>query len=542
MAAASYNTDLVLLVDSGVTSSFSGIQQTGGGAGVNDPETDYYIQDTECASRNAWAGSWKGIISAGTALSGLSTGVGNAVYTWVTHHTPASLGTKSVGGIRIVLGSTNSNYNEYYYAGNDTIDYGAPWIAAVIDPDQGLQTTGSVATSAIDFYGGAANLPSGGPTKGSPFGIDIIRFGRSIEVNDGVGAPANFTDLAAQNDATANRWGQFQRTPGSASNFTMQCRLEFGDTTNTTACDFRDSNKNITIPDLEFVATDFIEFEVTQASTVILENINFLAAASARTRGGWVTTSSTQVDLTGCSFVEMEDFSFDANTTVSACTFRSTNQITLVQGTSFKDTTVDQPRANFLNSEYPLVTPIGNMSANVTGNTFVRNGLALTPAIYVTGAAANFNLIDTTFTGYAAGTTGNNVANTLPALPNGEAIYVSATSGTVQISVDNSTIPSVYSAGATVNVVSGQATLTVTNVVPDSDVVILSQGTETILQDDQDIAGTSSAYTYTFAPSTFVDIKVYRTGYVPYYVYGFELGSTNTSLPAAQVIDRNQVL
>ena len=238
----------------------------------------------------------------------------------------------------------------------------------------------------------------------------------------------------------------------------------------------------------------------------------------------------------------MEDFSFDANTTVSACTFRSTNQITLVQGTSFKDTTVDQPRANFLNSEYPLVTPIGNMSANVTGNTFVRNGLALTPAIYVTGAAANFNLIDTTFTGYAAGTTGNNVANTLPALPNGEAIYVSATSGTVQISVDNSTIPSVYSAGATVNVVSGQATLTVTNVVPDSDVVILSQGTETILQDDQDIAGTSSAYTYTFAPSTFVDIKVYRTGYVPYYVYGFELGSTNTSLPAAQVIDRNQVL
>lgn len=539
MAAASYNTDLVLLVDSGVTSSFSGIQQTGGGAGVNDPETDYYIQDTECASRNAWAGSWKGIISAGTALSGLSTGVGNAVYTWITHHTPGSLGAKSVGGIRIVLGSTASVYNEYYYAGNDTIDYGAPWIAAVIDPDQGLQTTGTVATADIDFYGGAANLPSGGPTKGAPLGVDIIRFGRSIEVNDGVGAPANFTDLAAQNDATANRWGQFQRTPGSASNFTMQCRLEFGDTTNTTACDFRDSNKNITIADLEFVATDFIEFEVTQASTVILENINFLASAGARTRGGWVTTSSTQVDLTGCSFVEMEDFGFDANTTVTDCTFRSTNQITLVQGTSFKNTTVDKSRALDGNSEYALRTPIGNMTTNVTGNTFVRDTSNTTPAIFVTGAATNFNLVDTTFTDYAAGTIGTNVANT--GTPNGEAIYVAASSGTVEISVQNSTIPSVFSAGAQVDVVSGQATLTITNVVTDSDVVIYTAGTTTKLQDDQDITGTSSAYTYTYAPSTFVDIKIYRTGYEPYYVYGFELGSANANLPAAQDLDRNYV-
>lgn len=539
MAAASYNTDLVLLVDSGVTSSFSGIQQTGGGSGVNDPETDYYIQDTECASRNAWAGSWKGLISAGTALSGLSTGVGNAVYTWVTHHTPGSLGTKSVGGIRIVLGSTASVYNEYYYAGSDTIDYGAPWIAAVIDPDQGLQTTGSVTTANIDFYGVAANLPSGGPTKGAPLGVDIIRFGRSIEVNDGVGAPANFTDLAAQNDATGNRWGQFQRTPGSATNFTMQCRLEFGDTTNTTACDFRDSNKNITLVDLDFVDRDFIEFAVTQASTVILENISILAAEQARTRGNWVTTSSTQVDLTGCTFVDMQDFSFDANTTVSACTFRRSRQITLVQGTSFKNTIVDQPGAEWSISQYPLVTPIGNMSANVTGNTFVKAALQLTPAIYVTGAAANFNLVDTTFTGYAAGTTGTNVANT--GTPNGEAIYVAATTGTVEINVQNSTIPSVFSAGAQVNVVSGQATLTITNVVTDSDVVIYTAGTTTKLQDDQDITGTTSAYTYTFAPSTFVDIKVYRDGYVPYFVYGFELGSSNANLPVAQTIDRNYV-
>jgi hypothetical protein len=174
---------------------------------------------------------------------------------------------------------------------------------------------------------------------------------------------------------------------------------------------------------------------------------------------------------------------------------------------------------------------------NVTGNTFSSDGS--NHAIEITGTATNINLTDTTLTGYTAGTTGNGVENTGAA--NNEAIFVNISSGTVEINVDNSTVPSVRSAGATVNVVSGQATLTVTNVISGSDVVIYSQGTTTKLQDDQDITGTSSAYTYTYSAGTFVDVKVYRDGYVPFFVYGFELGSSNSSLPVAQQVDRNYV-
>ena len=519
MAAASYNTDLSLLVDSGVTSSFSGIQQQGGGAGVNDPETDYYIQDTECCSRNAWAGSWKGVISVGTALSTLSTGVGNAVYTWITHHTPGSLGAKSVGGIRIVLGSDASTYNEYYYAGSDTIDYGAPWIPAVIDPDQGLQTTGTVTTANIDFYGGSANLPSGGPTKGSPLGVDIIRFGRSIEINDGVGAPANFTDLAAQNDAVGNRWGQFQRTPGSASNFTMQCRIEFGDTTNTTACDFRDSNKNITINDLEFVASTFVEFEVTQASTVILENINFLASSGANTRGRWVSTSSTQVDLTTCSFVNMDTFVFDANTTVSGCSFRGCNQVT-VSGATVSDTAVSNSTATTALLAGSSVTNLSDIDFTSSGT---GHGLELTG-----GTSHTFNGL--TFSNYGGGQ-GTSTGN--------EAVFVNIPSGSVTITADASF--TYRTAGASVSLQIGQKQLTVTNVVAGSDVVIKTAGTTTKLQDDQDIAGTSSTYSYTYSAGTFVDVYVYSEGYVPYFVNNFELPANGGTIQVAQQLDRNFV-
>lgn len=519
MGAPVYTSDLTLLVDSGVSSSYSGIQQTGGGAGVNDPETDYYIQDTECASRNAWAGSWKGMISSGTALSTLTTGSLNAVYTWITHHTPGSLGTKSQGGIRIVLGSTASVYNEYYYAGNDTIDYGAPWIAAVIDPDQGSQTTGTVATADIDFYGGAANLPTGGPTKGAPLGIDIIRFGRSIEVRDGVGAAATFTGIAAQNDLTSNRWGQFQRTPGSTTNFTMQCRIEFGDTTNTAACEFNDANKNITIADLEFVDSNFIEFEVTQASDVTIENCNLIATSGANTRGRWVTTSSTSVTLTGCSFVNMNTFGFDANTTVTSCTFRGCGQITS-NGATITGSTIANSTATSALVAGSSVTGLSNID-------FVSSGTG--HGLEITGGTSH-TLSGITFTNYGGGQN-TNTGN--------EALFVNIGSGTVNITADSAL--TYRSAGATVNVTVGQKTLVVSNVVSGSDVVIKSAGTITKLQDDQDITGTTSSYSYTYSAGTFVDVAVYAEGYVPYYVNNFELPANGGTIQVSQTLDRNYV-
>lgn len=440
MAAASYNTDLTdLVADSATAANWAAL---GGGASGLNVETDYFIEGTRCVSKNAWAGAVKGMIE-DTTLNTLTAASGNAVYMWVTHHTPGSLATKASGGIQILLGSASSTYNAYNYAGSDTIDYGAPWICALVDPDEGTQASGTITTANITCYGALANLPVGGPTKGSPFGIDEIRYGRSVAINDGVGAAATFTALALQNDNINNRWGQFQRTPGSTTNFTMQCRIEFGDTTNTTACEFSDANKNITIQDLEHVNTGFIEFDVTQASTVTLTNINMTAANGANTRGNWVTTSSTSVDLTGCSFTDMGTFSFDSNTTVVSCTFRRTDQITS-NAASFSLCTFD-------NNTATSALVVASLS-EVQNSTFVSDG---------TGHAVNLGTISTNTsmtwncdaTGYAGtnGSTGN------------ETILVNVNSGITLTINDEGTGLTYYNTGTgTVNVVSGAVTVKVT--------------------------------------------------------------------------------
>ena len=141
--------------------------------------------------------------------------------------------------------------------------------------------------------------------------------------------------------------------------------------------------------------------------------------------------------------------------------------------------------------------------------------------------------------GYVSGSTGSPIT---PGTSGNEAIYVNVGSGTLTINVtDGAAIPSIRSAGATVNVQVGLKTLTISNVISGSDVVIKSTGTLTKLQDDQDIAGTSTTYTYTYSAGTFVDVAVYAEGYVPYYANNFGLGPNGGTIQVAQVADRNYV-
>lgn len=77
-------------------------------------------------------------------------------------------------------------------------------------------------------------------------------------------------------------------------------------------------------------------------------------------------------------------------------------------------------------------------------------------------------------------------------------------------------------------------TLTLTGLQSGSDVVLLQAGTETTL----DIVDSVSSYAYIYETPQTIDIAVYKQGYIPFFVRGYALGSTDASLPIAQVIDR----
>ena len=140
------------------------------------------------------------------------------------------------------------------------------------------------------------------------------------------------------------------------------------------------------------------------------------------------------------------------------------------------------------------------------------------------------------------------------------AITVNVTSGndlTINVAT-GSTVPTVQNTGTgTVAIVAGQVTLTLNNIVADSsaniaggaessEVRIYSAGTSTALAGIEDVVETVASskkgtfsYTYTFAASTFVDIRVFHKNYQPVVLLNYELEAGNVSLPINQIFDRN---
>ena len=163
----------------------------------------------------------------------------------------------------------------------------------------------------------------------------------------------------------------------------------------------------------------------------------------------------------------------------------------------------------------------GSSVTTLSNTQFISSGTG--HGLEITGGTSH-TLSGITFTGYGGGQGTS---------------FVNIGSGTVNITSDSAL--TYRTAGATVNVTVGQKTLTISNVIAGSDIVIKSAGTTTKLQDDQDIAGTSTTYSYTYSAGTFVDIAVYAEGYVPFYVNNFELGPDGGSIQVSQSVDRNYV-
>jgi hypothetical protein len=80
-------------------------------------------------------------------------------------------------------------------------------------------------------------------------------------------------------------------------------------------------------------------------------------------------------------------------------------------------------------------------------------------------------------------------------------------------------------------------TLTLTGLQTGSDIVVLEAGTETELVNVDANAGTTYGFVYETPQD--IDIGVFKIGYVPFYIRGYTLTSSDSSVPVAQVADRN---
>lgn len=452
MTAASYTTNLSD-IETDATAGGGGAPANwtalgGGGAGLN-VETDYYIQGNNCVTKDAFASDRKGMIYDSGADQGGS-GTDGAYICWLTHLTPNSLSAKASSGVSMLIGSSTSAYEEFYVGGSDTLEFGGWFLAAVNEAQTSDNTTGTPTAGVESHFGVLFDLPTGGPTKGSPNAIDGIRFGRCDIVITGGTAPdaaATLDGVLSGLETASNRYGLLtQREPGGA--FENSGLLQLG-STGGTEVRFVDSDKTVFLRAHDHVTANFHTWEVQNASSVVTLTNFVVQALNTVSPGRFLVTDNATITLTGCSFIDMGTFTFASNTTASS-TFLRCAAIT-ANGATLNGSTVTE--ANVAANASALVWDTATDPDGFLDDMSFTMGSTATHAIeFGTTSPTSITLRGIDFSGYSATNNAND-----------STFYVKRTSGTVTINLDGCTGNFGYRTdGATVDIVNNPVTIQVT--------------------------------------------------------------------------------
>jgi hypothetical protein len=440
MAAASYTTDLTALSTAQATTGWAepGTWTAGGTPAL---EADYFINGGACISKTFNAANGIGGLVY-TAGAGVTIPTDGAFLAWVYYAAPNALFPASSGGIRLVVGSSTTAFKAWTLGGSDTYQYGG-WLNLPVDPTLTADYTVGTPTATLLTFGWVANN-NNAVQKGNPFACGVIRYGRcEARINGGdlANGYATFAGYATQNDANANRWGLIQAVNGG---YLWKGLMTLG---YTSAVDFRDSNTQILVDNTTKVSANFNKIEIRQAgSRVDWTGISFLALGSV-SKGRLQVVDDADVNIDACSFTGMDTLIFRAASSVNDSVFRRCGIVT-PGGGAFDGCTWDRATGT---TAVQAAAPVH--VEGITNASFVSDGTGY--AIEIQGTAANITLTNVNFSGYATsnGSTGN------------EAIFVNIASGSMSVTISGGTVPSIRTAGATVTVVAGAVTasLTVTN-------------------------------------------------------------------------------
>ncbi len=403
-----------------------------------------YIQGSYAVTQDTTKSTAIGSI--GYNVGGISVPTDGAILVWQNYSSPFAFGSYAQGGYRIVLGSSQSDFNVWYVGGNDKgrMPYGG-WENHAVNPTVTRDNYAGTHSGTINYVASAVYLVSG-PSKGEPHQVDAIRYGRCSAIFE-YGETSNYATVdgfALLNDAQANRWGLIQATPGG---YLWKGRIQLGSSSN--AVDFRDSNVTIFIDWTPKVTANFNTIEIVNSSSNIeMTGFQFICLDPSGTasKGRWITTDDADVSLDSCTFSDMNTFVFDSNTTALSCTFNRCNQITQGGATLTKC---------IFNQSVSGVSVVADSLGDITNCTFISDGS--NHAVNLGNVSSTQSMTwNNTLTSYATsnGSTGN------------EAILVDVDNGvTLTINVTGGTTPYYYNTGtgSVVVVASVPITISVVN-------------------------------------------------------------------------------
>ena len=416
---------------------------------------------------------------------------GQMIYIWGNFLAAALLNNQNANGFGVFLESSTPGTGQYHcwtFDGADT--YAGGWKRFILDPTLSASTSSGTAinTGAIRYIGLFADV--GGTTaRFDNLIVDSIDVGTGLTAT-GTSTLGLFEELVA--DETTNRYGVVTSLNESETAFQLAGKLVLGDTTTASTISDEDSKVFVAEPKyyngtavVNSVPASFFGIDVvggTGTQSLILGqevgttdgrngisivgndsyqfNIDF-SDGNVET-GDWLGCTLENVDGTlsfdssshkfrGNTLVQCGSISFVAGSTATDCSFVSSGQVVL-------NTTASLGSCSFTESTATAAVTTTEIE-NLSSCSFTKG--ASGHAVELTSVGDGSMNWSCTVSGYDAGVTGSDVAVTTPT--GDEAIYVNVGSGTLTINVaDGATIPSIRSAGATVNVVAGQRTFTVT--------------------------------------------------------------------------------
>jgi len=525
--AISITTDLQVITTADTTTA-SGTFYRLNGVNSRNPlaEADAFVQGAGCIANKT--GGTTGTTDVGGHFNATATFdlTNQHLFVWRLTVTAGNMLTRANQGISIGLTNTSTtsltawsttNMKRWNVDGSDTQPVSQGWKCYVIDPASTADVSaGTLTLSTVRNVGILCRQTSGVNTGLNNVFVDVIRRGTGLTATTSLaGDTITLQSIYDVDRTTANAWGILTQNAGI---YYGAGKMTIGATGQTAACNFTDTDQVLIWRDYPVADT---LYELALLGAAGNKTTMTLTACVVRGQAGqvWNISADANSDFKAyaCSFANIRSAVLSAGSVLDGCSIDVSGTIDVngatISNCGFSNQTATQ-----------LKLDAASDATNLSSLAFTSGGTG--HAIEIT-AAGTYTLTGHTFTGYAAsnGSTGN------------ETIHVSLASGTVNISVDSAV--SVRTAGATVNVTVGQKTLTLTGLVAGSDIVILTAGTTTELANIDANATTSYAYTYSFVANTFVDVAVYKAGYVPYIVRGYLLENSNASLPIAQVIDRN---
>lgn len=447
MAAPSYTTDLTTISQADESSGVwaeptaTGWQQLNA---ISYQETDFPIQGaTTLYCMSATVKTGVGGLLADAGVSGVTIPTDGAFIVWCYWSAPGTLDTESNGGMRLICGSALNAFYWVKSGGKDLYPnpYGGWQCLVMGDPSQiTTETAVGSPTSTRRYFGWAYNAPTSVPSKGNPFGVDALRYGRCesrINGGDLANGYATFAGFAALNDASSARWGLITAVEGG---YKWRGLLTLG---YSSAVDFRDSGTLILVANDKKVTSNFSKIEIRQSgSRVDWTSISFLALGTVA-RGNLEVIDNADVNIDSCSFTNMGTFTFLGNSTILNSSFNQCNLIT-TGGATFTGCTFYKTN----DSTKAVIASSPANAALITNSTFVSSGTK--HGLEIGGTAANMTLTNCTWTGYTADSGGN------------EAVYINIAEGSMNLTISGGNTPSVRTAGCSVTILSGSVNFTVT--------------------------------------------------------------------------------